>query len=239
MDLVIDAGNTALKCFVFDNRNIVVSERFSFEDWFNGKLNIMKQTFDKAIVCNVSKFASEKIKENIQSGYIRIFSRTETIPITIDYDTPNTLGLDRIAAAVGSEFLFPQTNKLIFDFGTAITIDFVDENSTFLGGNISLGMNARIKALHEYTGCLPLVEIPKKSVLTGKNTVSAIQNGVVNGILFEIDEYIRLYEVKYQSVKVIFTGGDCHFFEKRVKNHIFAESNLVAIGLHSILNSHE
>ncbi len=239
MDLVIDAGNTALKCFVFDNNNIIASERVSYEDWFDGKHNVMKQTFDKVIVCNVSKYDTDKIKKNIQSGCFRIFSRAEPLPITIDYDTPNTLGLDRIAAAIGAECLFPQTNKLIFDFGTAITIDFVDERATFLGGNISLGMNARMKALHEYTGCLPLVEIPDKSELTGKNTVSAIQNGVVNGILFEIDEYIRLYKVKYQNVRVIFTGGDCHFFEKRVKNHIFAESNLVAIGLHSILNSHE
>ncbi|MCQ2959183.1 MAG: type III pantothenate kinase [Bacteroidales bacterium] len=241
MDLVVDAGNTSLKCFVFEGKNIVDSLCMSYESFFSKEQNtsLLKKEYEKAIFCNVSKYDTEQI---IQGFYVRKkleFTRKTKLPIKIAYKTPETLGYDRIAAAVGAESLCPLETKLIIDFGTAITIDVVDENASFVGGNISLGLKTRFRALHEFTGSLPLMDVTDEFDLLGNNTQTAIQNGVINGITFEIEEYIRVYSAKYQDIKVFFTGGDCLFFEKRVKNDIFANPKLVALGLHSILEYNE
>ena len=100
-------------------------------------------------------------------------------------------------------------------------------------------MSSRFKALHDYTKNLPLLSPAEKTKLTGKNTIEAIQNGVILGICNEIDGYIESYSSIYQDITTFLTGGDCLFFEKRLKNHIFAQPNLVAIGLNAVLTYNE
>lgn len=236
MNLVVDAGNSSVKCFVFEKEDIVAVYRYSYDDLFAGCVDAnLKKNFEKGIVSNVSKYETQKLISCFSIKECCDFNHKTTFPILISYKEKDSLGLDRIAAAIGAEVLYPNEDKLIVDFGTAITIDFVDRNATFVGGNISLGLHSRIRALHEFTGKLPEIEIPDSVELIGKTTNEAIQYGVVNGIIFEIEEYIRIYESKNQDVRVIFTGGDCLFFEKRVKSHIFAHPNLVAVGLRSLI----
>ena len=131
--------------------------------------------------------------------------------------------------------MFPSTNNLIFDFGTAITIDFINANNQYLGGNISPGLNTRFKALHHYTGKLPLIEKNEHFEMTGKTTEEAIISGVQKGIVYEIEGYIREMQSSFANLNVIFTGGDAFFFEKKVKNSIFVEPMLVFFGLNRIL----
>ncbi len=152
------------------------------------------------------------------------------LPLTIGYDTPGTLGADRIAAAVGAAELFPGEDCIVFDFGSAITIDFVDGSGVFSGGNIAPGMNMRFNAMNHFTQKLPLVQGSKPCRQQGKNTVEAINNGVVLGIIFEVQKYIE----NNPSRKVIFTGGDAVFFAKMLKSPIFVVCNLVMIGLSKI-----
>ncbi len=161
--------------------------------------------------------------------YIKV-STGIPLPIAIDYDTPHTLGADRITAAVGARNLFPGEDCMIFDFGTAITIDFMDKEGIFRGGNISLGMNMRFNAMNRFTSRLPLVEGSEPQRVEGKNTREAINNGVVLGIIFEVQKYIE----NYPSHKIIFTGGDAVFFAKMLKSPIFVVCNLVIEGLSKI-----
>ena len=79
------------------------------------------------------------------------------MPIRNVYRTPQTLGRDRLAAAVGATVLFPGRNVLIVDFGTAVTIDLVTADATYRGGCISPGVQLRFGALHDHTAALPLV----------------------------------------------------------------------------------
>lgn len=153
-----------------------------------------------------------------------------SLPLEIEYETPDTLGSDRIAAAVGANVLFPGENCIVFDFGTAITVDFISSAGIFSGGNISPGLSMRFNAVHQYTGRLPLVSPSVPVRLDGKSTEEAINNGVVLGIMFEVERYINLNP----GGKVIFTGGDALFFAKKLKTPIFVVCNLVLTGLSKI-----
>jgi type III pantothenate kinase len=157
------------------------------------------------------------------------------LPIENLYETPETLGKDRLAAAVGANELFPDQNLLIIDAGTAITYDLVTENNQFLGGNISPGLEMRFKALNQFTGKLPLISHSDEYKEIGQNTTDAIRAGVQNGILFEIGQTIDLFNRNYQNLQIIMTGGDSNFFDKKLNYSIFVHFNLTLIGLNRIL----
>ena len=236
MQLVVDSGNSFVKCYVFSNHTILDYNSFEYSETSKIQDFITQYPeISRAIECNVSGVENSILSmfPNIAFSY---FTHATPIPIINNYESKTTLGLDRLAAAVGAETVLPNSNKLIIDLGTAITIDFVSKNQTFEGGNISLGLQSRFNALHTFTGKLPQL-FPENSItLTAKNTHQAIQNGVIQGILFEIEGYISAYNTIYSDISVFLTGGDAFFFEKMVKNHIFANQNLVLIGLNRIIN---
>jgi len=157
------------------------------------------------------------------------------LPIENLYETPETLGKDRIAAAVGANELFPDQNLLVIDAGTAITYDLVSEKKQFIGGNISPGMEMRFKALNHFTGKLPLINYSNDFHLFGTNTTDAIRAGVQNGILYEIEQTIEVFSRNYQNLQVVLTGGDSIFLAKRLDDSIFVHLNLTLIGLNRIL----
>jgi len=157
------------------------------------------------------------------------------LPIENLYETPETLGKDRIAAAVGANELFPGQNVLIIDAGTAITYDVVSEKNEFLGGNISPGLQMRFKALNQFTGKLPLINYSDEFQLIGRNTEEAIRAGVQNGILYEIERTIETFNRNYENLQIVMTGGDSIFFDKKLNYSIFVHFNLTLIGLNRIL----
>ncbi|HOS84979.1 MAG TPA: type III pantothenate kinase [Bacteroidales bacterium] len=237
MYLVVDCGNSAIKLYVFTNNELLYTHRFVIHeiDACIAHIEGMKSV-TKAIFCSVSD--NMNLLKQIQSIMPCMeFSISTPIPLVNAYESKQSMGLDRLAAAVGAEYLAPACNKLIFDFGTAITIDFVSDKHIYIGGNISPGLHTRSKALQQHTELLPYVSDFSDISLTGKNTRQAIQNGVVLGILYEIEGYIAAYNTKYENISLFFTGGDAIFFEKMVKKPIFAEPNLIAFGLYRILQN--
>ena len=104
-----------------------------------------------------------------------------------------------------------------------------------MGGSISPGLLMRFKALNEFTSLLPLLEPSSHPKLIGDSTYSAINSGVVNGVVAEIDGLIANYRLVYENLTVILTGGDASFFDKELKSNIFVEPNLTLIGLNEIL----
>ena len=157
------------------------------------------------------------------------------LPIQNNYMTPETLGLDRLAAAIGAKELFPDLDLLVIDAGTAMTLDLIERNGSFSGGNISPGMRIRFRSLHEFTKKLPLIEEADKYPSVGQTTEEAIRAGVINGMIFEIDGTIELLKKKYPQIQPVLTGGDALFFERRLKSHIFVKFEITLIGLNRIL----
>lgn len=165
--------------------------------------------------------------------YVLELNHLTKIPIQNQYETPDTLGKDRLAAAIGGEVLYPGENLLILDFGTALTYEYV-ANHSYLGGNISPGLNMRFAALHQMTDKLPhLSQAPFSS--PGKNTKQAILAGVIQGILYEAEQYMAAFLAQNPSGKIILTGGDSNFLAEKIKYPIFVHPDLVFQGLNRIL----
>ena len=163
------------------------------------------------------------------------FTSSTDLPIRNNYLTPRTLGLDRLASAVGAWTLFPDKELLVIDAGTAITFDLIEKGGTFVGGNISVGLQSRFRALHEFTDKLPLVQVTEDYPLVGRTTSEAIQSGIIHGMTLEIDGMIGLMKKKYPEIQPVLTGGDALFFERRLKSPIFVKSEITLIGLNRIL----
>jgi type III pantothenate kinase len=164
------------------------------------------------------------------------FNHNTILPINNSYQTPGTLGKDRIAAVVGASSLFPGEDLLIIDAGTCITFDFINAQKEYFGGAISPGINLRFNCLHNFTGNLPLVHPVAETKLIGDSTESSLLSGVINGIREEVDGIINRYKLSFPKLKVVFTGGDIKYFDKYLKNNIFAVENLVLLGLKDILH---
>lgn len=189
----------------------------------------------RAIVASTA-VSTVEVADLLRKCGMEVLEMTSLTPVPIgnDYLSPATLGVDRLAAAVGAVDVLGYRDCLIVDFGTAITIDLV-ENGVFRGGNISPGVRTRFRALHDYTSRLPQCEATDEILLLGRTTQQAIEQGVMEGITHEIEGYIRAFSLKNDKLTLIFTGGDANFFVKRIKNAIFAKCDLVLCGLNRIL----
>lgn len=191
---------------------------------------------DKAIVSS-TRGRADDVVEHLRTRVATVvnFEASTPVPIKNDYATPETLGRDRLAAAVGAVTKWGGRDVLIVDFGTAITVDWVTADGIYRGGCISPGVMMRFRALHQYTASLPLCYPVEAEELFGRSTQSAIQQGVMNGVRYEIEGYIGRFSEKNGKMLIIFTGGDAKYFVKRIKNTIFADCNLVFCGLNRIL----
>ena len=239
MNLIIDIGNNSAKFFLFQGEQIILHTRkenssFDVIDEWNRLYDI-----DKVIVSSVITDCQSLLDEisKLQCPVIR-FDKSTPLPLEVNYRTPGTLGSDRIAAAVGAWGEAPGRNILVIDAGSAITIDFVGKDGKYNGGNIAPGIKMRLRALHEYTDRLPMVEKEGDIPTIGYDTETAIRSGVINGVCHEIEGYTNEFKQKYCDVLVFLTGGDEKPLKNRIKSCIFADKYLVAKGLNRILNDY-
>jgi type III pantothenate kinase len=215
-----------VKSFLFDDLTTVGLKEILQE--FQGTKRAILSS-----VASVDPFLYDDLKAAF-SFFLEVNNQTP-MPMKIKYRTPETLGLDRLAAAIGAREIFPDRDLLVIDAGTAITFDLIEREGTFLGGNISPGLKTRFRALHEFTQKLPLAEETDQLILIGQSTEEAISAGVVNGMVFEIDGMIDEVKKKYPEIQPVLTGGDARFFERRLKSHIFVKFEITLIGLNRIL----
>jgi type III pantothenate kinase len=235
MNLVFDIGNSGSKMAVYDGRKKITS--FRTKEFSCERLQKKMSPFqiDKAIISSVRHipdFIFDLLIVDIP--VIHVLSHRSKLPFRIDYETPETLGPDRIAAVAGAYELFRGEKILIIDAGSAITYDFLS-GKNYKGGNISPGIRMRFRALHKFTGKLPLVDPGQKFTSPGKNTTEAITAGVINGVTYEINEYIRTFEKKHVGINVILTGGDGEYLKGRINHRITYVPDIVVDGLNLIL----
>ena len=236
MNLIIDIGNTVAKLAVFEGeelREVVYDSNRTLE-----LLPDVCRRFpvERAIVATVIDLC-EEVMGQLSSLTIPLLWLDQHTPLPVQnlYETPQTLGYDRMAAVVGACGCFPGRDILVVDAGTCITFEFVDAAGRYHGGNISPGLQMRFKALHQFTGHLPLVEPEGRSLSIGKDTETAIRAGVLRGIEYEIEGYIHSMKTKYPELLVFLTGGDEFSFDTNLKSIIFADRFLVLKGLNRIL----
>lgn len=238
MNLVIDIGNTRTKYTVFSQKTEQTS--MVMDQYMNEHVeDILKQysTIDKCILSATGHIPEGTIDFlDRKMAFFVLFSQQTSLPFTTHYKTPQTLGLDRLAGVSGAKELYPDKHVLIIDMGTAITYDLKTNENIHLGGSISPGMQMRFKALNAFTEKLPLVHPSNESIQLGLTTNEAIESGVINGIISELNGFIDEFESNYKKLTIILTGGDALFFANKLKKTIFVVQNLVSTGLNSILS---
>jgi len=235
--LVIDIGNSRAKLATFQGNQLL--EQWNWPQWEITDINALVTNQNPLFVI-LSNVAGQKGDEVASCFHQHPFFLTLTaqtpLPIVNHYQTPETLGKDRLAAVVGAWELYPGQNSLVVDAGTCITYDLLEADGAYRGGNISPGLQMRLQAMHEYTASLPLVEMQNIDQWVGYNTESAIRNGALLGAILEIQAFSDWRRQQFEQLNVILTGGDAVFFAKNWKREIFVHQNLVLIGLNKILD---
>ena len=229
--LSVDLGNTRTKLGVYKDGSLIQTRILS-----SLQLNSLKQDYpnSKVAVSNVSKNEHiHSLKKNFRDDFFEL-TYSVRLPFEMCYDTPYTLGKDRISNAAALVDLSIDKPKLCVDIGTCIKFDFVDQNNRYFGGSISPGLRLRLAALNQKTENLPNLDFKKPSSFIGNNTNQSILSGVYFGMLNEIEGMIDQYLAKYPEMNIIITGGDAIHFDFNQKYSIFADENFTLGGIYQI-----
>lgn len=235
MYIAIDVGNTRAKAAVFKNDKLQeLAEGLRLEDlpaW------VAERKPRAAIIGSVHAASAVFLHEKLNAFcQCLLLSPELPVPVKMAYKTPETLGSDRLAAAVGGRSLFPREAVLVIDAGSCITYDYVNKQNTYMGGAISPGLFMRLKAMHTFTDGLPLLhEVLPEVALLGQSTQESMQSGVMHGFCTEIEGMIDKFKAELGEMRTIICGGDSKFFETKIKQPIFAIPELVLLGLNEIL----
>ena len=245
MNLCIDQGNSRTKVALMTDEGKMINH-FIYKQFSSAEVERLFELYDitDSIISSVVDIEAATVNTlNRCSQHFVLFDHKTPVPIINKYDTPHTLGQDRLAAAVGAKKLCPQENLLIIDVGSAITYDFVSEEGEYIGGNIAPGLKMRFTMLQRMTKKLPLVEVGENELipLFGTNTRDAIAAGVIRGMAYEVKGYMRTLKEKMPHFQTFLTGGNAPYVLNNVrtsrneKRELHYEKNLVLIGLNEIL----
>jgi len=238
MNLCIDCGNTRVKFGLFQNDELKVVKVFASDkneeilDWLD------RISFEECILSNVGSKKSEWLERLSEEIDIYEPDAYSPLPLKIKYSSKDTLGGDRIAAWCGALKHCNNKNILVINSGTCITYDLLNREIGFVGGNIAPGLNMRFRAMNHFTARLPLIKSHQVNPGNlGSSTESALQHGVVNGIIYEIEGYYNELSSKHEDLICIMTGGDAEFLSSRTKIKTTIDSYLVLRGLNEIANT--
>jgi len=228
VNLIIEIGNTALKAALTEGTTLGKTFRYQGERMVDYIVSLIQREHPVmvTVACAYELSPSEilRLEKACTNLIVLDSSKTEVLK---DYGFPDYLSYDRAASLVAVRSMFAGKAVSVVDFGTTLTIDFIEANGAYAGGSISPGFRTRFKSLSRYAKSLPLVTIPEQPDLSGTSLQGSIEAGVINGIVFEIEGYLASNPENI----TVFTGGDAIYFAKRMKNCIFAVCNLVLIGL--------
>lgn len=225
MLLVIDVGNTNIVAGVFDGKSLVSHWRFSTD---------RSKTADEYGILlrsmfNYTKMPMDEVKAIIISSVVpplivplchmceRYFDQVPMVVgpgiktgISLRYDNPREVGADRIVNAVAAFEKYAAKGKpmIIVDFGTATTFCALLPTGEYLGGAIAPGIGISAEALFQRTAKLPRVELIKPPSVICKNTVNAMQAGILVGFVGQMNEIVcKMKEELGGEAIVIATGG--------------------------------
>ena len=224
-NLLIDIGNTALKAAWADGITLGKTFRYQGERMLDFILSLTRKDRPSIMLLSSKRNFSVQAVQRLENECERLVFADERL--ISSYGLPSWLTPDRAACIIASRFLFRNRGCTIFDFGTTLTMDFLDAEGRFKGGCISPGFRTRFRAINRYSRSLPLLDAPEDAEDIGNDIVSSIYSGVVSGMMFEVDGYVSAYPKNI----CVFTGGDANYFAKRRKNAIFVVCNLVLMGL--------
>lgn len=232
--ICLDFGNTRLKAAIFEDGNILHTQVLQNDGAEDLRMLLNMYHPQHSILSSVIHHAP--IIEDTLKRHTRfhLLAPQSKLNFTLAVGKPDTMGADRLALAAAAVHFFPHTHNLVIGLGSCITYNFINKFHSFLGGSISPGMEMRFRSMHEHTALLPLVEKEWEFPLIGYDTKTNILSGVIMGMAKEIEGIVQAYEQRYGNFNVVLTGGDCTYFERLLKNKIFADPDLLFKGLYAI-----
>lgn len=235
MNLIIDIGNSSVKAALMQEGRIISKTRLEAATPVTVSSFIGRRKIDRAIVSSVGTDPTTLMAWlKTKTGKVHLLASDSVCPFEIEYGTPETLGADRLAAAAAAWHKFPGADLLVVDAGSAMTVDQVT-GGVYRGGSISPGLSMRFRALHEFTGRLPLVTVRTAFSFPGTTTEDAIAGGVMMGMVYEINEYIRTFGEKHLKPVTVITGGDGEILSGLVSGEVHYYPDLVTEGLNYLL----
>ena len=239
-NLVVDQGNSSVKLALFNQDNELVHLVRSYENTLSKLEDLLEEYEFEAAIYAATGQVDNDIVQRLKSIHMFLELKNKKAFLDfIDYESPESLGFDRLSNAVAARSIYPNEHVLVIDIGTCITYDVINANGMFQGGAISPGPKLRNRSMNDYTANLPLVELEFAPSFIGKNTNESLQSGIMHGIVYEIDGYIDALAKKHEKLTTIITGGYTILFANAVKNAIFADSNFTLKGYNAILNHHD
>lgn len=249
--VAIDVGNTAVKLAVRrGDATVEHSIGLTTQGWCEAALTRVQESLSCEVarwrVASVHEAAATRllaaIKNAKQDADVKIVSRAD-VPMTMDVDFPDQLGIDRLLSAYATWNRWQQPSVVI-DAGSAVTIDWVDDCGRYCGGVILPGLNLQSRALAIGTAALPQVswqsdvnwQSDRPIPLPAKNTSDAIRSGILVGTAAAIDAFVDNYRElsgrgQRESVRIVLTGGDSLALSPRIRNSHQVVANLVCRGL--------
>lgn len=220
MKLLFDIGNTRMKVSTAEHGNITPTE-----NWLE-----LLHVAENVLVSNVAgpKALPKEVALHQNCKILTWESPEAGLWLK---KIPAGLGADRVAADIGARSIRPNQTLLIIDAGTCLTFDVIAKDGSIIGGAISPGISLRLKAMHEHTAALPLLEPAGEHPILGYDTPTSMRSGAVNGVKWEIEGYIRSILASYPDLHVFFTGGDGTEFPKDLQPIITCDTLLVQKGL--------
>ncbi len=227
-NLVIDIGNTAVKAAWADGMTLGKTFRYQGERVMDFILSLTVKVKPEVMVISSARELYPKDRDILEKecGSLVVIG-TQNSGVLSGYGLPPYLTPDRAASVIAAKYLFKGKGCTVFDFGTTLTVDFIDVDGGYAGGNISVGCRTRFKAINRYSKRLPLLDTPDVVAPLGTSLCTSVESGIIQGIIYEIEGYIG----QNPENIIVFTGGDAIYFAKRMKNSIFVVCNLVLMGL--------
>jgi type III pantothenate kinase len=235
LDLILDVGNTRTKAGLYRNGRLWAHTHLEHGDGSGLQAFLAGTRPHRIALASVAHLRAWSPDELARLAPVFSITGETPAPLTNAYATPETLGADRLANAVGAVRMFPGRAVLAIDLGTCITYDLVDASGVLRGGAISPGLRMRIRAMHAYSARLPLVEPAEGPALVGDTTEASLISGAHHGIVFELQGAIAAHTREHGDLAVVLTGGDALRSARALKSGIFAHPFLTLNGLHAIL----
>lgn len=230
---LVDAGNTQVKIAYAQNGIIQWVKRFNHD-------TLSLSDLDSNIPVAFSSVIGVEIKNDLQHHFKATFEIQNGMPLpfAMCYESPQTLGMDRLCNAAALSQIESGKPRLAIDLGTCIKFDFLDAEQKYLGGSISPGLQMRAKALAHFTAKLPELPIVPSQQFIGTNSQHSIEIGTFLGWHKEIEGFISAYQNQYPNIYIALTGGDALHFDMGQKSGIFVHENLTLEGILSLYLTH-
>ncbi len=245
-NVTIDIGNTIISFCIFKKNKLLRHKKILKDKLDLKTLKSLKNKFfnDESVKLLISSVvpSSEKIiKDFLNDISINFFSLKDLlqkIDIKINIKKKKEIGDDRLSNIIYAKKIY-KNSVIVIDFGTATTLDVLNNKGVYFGGIITPGIDLSLNVLRYRTAKLPLVKFKKTKKVVGFNTKEAIESGFFWGYCSMIEGLIKKIEMEQNDVfKIILTGGNSHYFKGIHNKVVLIDEFFTSKALNYILNEY-